>query len=108
MQLYAVANNPSQWEGMKMHILQSFVSQDHHRVLQAELQRMSRNNRETCNMQRFVQLANIVYPQSDATQTENLVKWLCVGLKDRDLVRRLMRRGRPVTLAALTERIHHD
>ena len=64
---------------MKMHILQSFVSQDHNRVLQAELQRMSQNTRETVLtfVQRFVQL----------------VKWLCVGLKDGDLVRRLMRRG---------------
>ncbi len=109
-QVYAEAHNPPQWEGMKAHILQSFVSQDHNRVLQSELRRMQRTPKETILtfVQRFVQLADIVYPQPDATQTENLIKWICLGLKDRDLVRRLLKQGRPANLGVLIDRVHRD
>ena len=59
-------------------------------------------------VQRFQQLADMVYPNPNNTQTENLIRWMCLGLRDKELVRRLMRQGRPATLAALIDRIHQD
>ncbi len=75
-----------------------------------ELQRLMKNPRETVltYVQRFRQLADMVYPAPTNTQTENLVRWMCLGLQDKELVRRLMRQGCPATLAALIERIHRD
>ncbi len=94
---------------MKTHLLQSVVSQDHQRVMHGELQHMTKT-RETVlvYVQRFRQLADMVYPAPNNTQMENLVRRMCLGLKDKELVRRLMRQGCPATPPALIERIDRD
>ncbi len=64
-------------------------------MMRAELQKMARTPRETIltHVQRFRQLADIAFPNQNATQMEYMIRWLCLGLKDREPVWRLMRRG---------------
>ncbi len=94
------------WAEVKAHNLTLFISADHARFMLAELIQTERRATKTHlrYTQRFSQLADVVYPQPDQTQTENLVKWLCRGLKDKAVMCRVMRNGRPDTLE---EAINH-
>ncbi len=107
LQDFEAAHQHAPWAEVKAHILTSFISADHARVMLAELKRTERRATEThlTYTQRFSQLADLVYPQPDQTQTENLVKWLCRGLKDEAVVRRVVRNGRPDTLEEAINRI---
>lgn len=110
------------WPAFKMHIIQSFVSQDTDGVMKKELYKIVRQPYETIVSynRRFRDLTNEAYPREvDANgaflprnpdQTELLIKTYAGGLKDRNLATRIVTPDWPNTLeeamerAALTEK----
>ncbi len=98
------------WEQVKVHIITTYVSADHTRMMREELHKAEKRKPETLSayLQRYQQLAELAYPQPDAMQQENIVRWLCRGMKDNNLVRRICRQGRPVTIDAVIRHVRES
>ena len=92
------------WDQLKQHLQASFLSRHEAEQLRDAVEWVRQNDYETCATygRRFREAADLGYPPAtrNADQKRHLLRTYMRGLRDRQLVERLIKEGKPADLAA--------